>query len=785
MDNMPDTDINNDDTATINSEGLESGIDFNTNGLPKAPDSGIKEGTKIGNFSILRKLGVGGMGEVWLARQDAMDRNVAVKVLSPICTQDESFVKRFLKEARMSGKMEHPNIVAAYDAGFDNGFYYLAMSYVKGKDLKEKLKDQKTISEHEGLETIRKIASALKYAWDKFKILHRDIKPSNIMIDEDGEPKLMDMGISKMTGEDSSMTMTGMIVGTPHYISPEQAMADKSLDCRSDIYSLGASLYHILTGSPPYEATTAMGVLSKHITDPFPPPREKNPEISEKCSALLEIMMAKERHQRQTSWDEVLRDIDLVLAGEFPETALPSGELLNKKTAGKGQGKTAQGTGSRKPVVIAGVVAVVLVISASVIFLTVYKSAEKPGNKREPSAANAVPNVVSTPPVADVSVFPDTTENSDKVPDVPVAVPKVDNEAKEQWQIAADYARQAIKNSDNYDRAIANFSKIKQNFSGSKYELKADIEIGKLEQSKEKAVENLMNKLEVDAGKMIAAKKFDKAAELYREYSGKFENETEPDRSALAEKCMGAQKNFKQMLQDISNSIVNNRFEKANFFLKKASADDLEIFFPDEFKKIKSLLADFNKIEKSGDLGSSSIPQAKALFEGMAELKRNDYPKAVESFRNTGLLADSLIANTELIEKKTFELNAEKSLRDLVLEANLVPGKLLKYDLLDQLKERKLTKKQAELISKELKNYLKKYEKTRFVESKKEFIEILLASAKARLDKQMLLPENTENAIGNINSATNSALDLLLSGNTDKQGGDKKNKEAEKVEDKK
>ncbi len=151
------------------------------------------------------------------------------------------------------------------------------------------------------MKIVRDLADALKYAWNKFKIIHRDIKPANIMLDEDGYPKLMDMGISKSLSDDSSLTMTGTVMGSPHYISPEQGRAERNIDFRADLYSLGITLYQMVTGELPYNADTTMGVLSKHLMDDFPPPQDKNKDVSKYCSALLKIMMQKKPEERQPS----------------------------------------------------------------------------------------------------------------------------------------------------------------------------------------------------------------------------------------------------------------------------------------------------------------------------------------------------------------------------------------------------------------------------------------------------------------------------------------------------
>lgn len=294
------------------------------------PIPGIQKGLDIGGFQLKDKLGVGGMGEVWLAYHAAMDRHVALKILSPKFTSNKEFLDRFIKEAKHSGKLSHPNIVTAYHAGSENGIYYLAISYVDGKCLKDRIDSSEMIPEREALLIAKSIADALGYAWDEFRIVHRDIKPANIIIDKKGVTKILDLGISKSLDEDNSLTMTGTFVGTPYYMSPEQALGDKNIDFRADIYSLGATLYHMLTGTLPFDANTVMAIVSRHLRDPLPPAGERNPALSKQCCALLEVLMAKKREERQQSWLEVMKDIDLVLQGKYPKTPVPKNEEANR-----------------------------------------------------------------------------------------------------------------------------------------------------------------------------------------------------------------------------------------------------------------------------------------------------------------------------------------------------------------------------------------------------------------------------------------------------------------------
>jgi serine/threonine protein kinase len=289
----------------------------------QVPDDAIAPGVLIGDLRLERRLGKGGMGEVYLAHQLTMDRQVAVKILSPGMTRNHLFVQRFVHEALATARLEHPNIVTIHDAGAEEGCHYLTMEYVEGESLDARLKRLKTLPEDEGLKAARTVARALAFAWDRHNMLHRDIKPANIMRGTFGEIKLMDMGLAKSTA-DPSITATGIAMGTPLYMSPEQARGEQGLDCRSDMYSLGATIYHLVSGSPPYPGTNAVEIITRHALEPLPPITEHNPDVSEPCIHLLETLLAKKAQQRPTTWQAVIDDIELVLAGELPNTPRPN-----------------------------------------------------------------------------------------------------------------------------------------------------------------------------------------------------------------------------------------------------------------------------------------------------------------------------------------------------------------------------------------------------------------------------------------------------------------------------
>ncbi len=304
------------------------------------PAMSIGKGTEVGGFRIEKPLGQGAMGQVFLATQLSMDRRVALKILPQMIAQDDEMVDRFVNEVKTLAHIDHPNIVTAFEAGMKGGVYYLAMTYIDGEDLGARIKREGVIPEKEALKIIRKVAEALAYVWDEHRILHNDMKPDNIMIDRKGEVRIMDLGLSKKVFQCTGFTMTGVVAGTPNYMSPEQACSSRDIDFRSDQYALGATLYRLVTGSLAYKGSSVAELLAKKITDPIPAPREVNPEVSEACEHLLTVLMARDRKQRYKSWEAAISDIDRVLGGHMPLAKLPeAGEsaIMPLETSEPGQ----------------------------------------------------------------------------------------------------------------------------------------------------------------------------------------------------------------------------------------------------------------------------------------------------------------------------------------------------------------------------------------------------------------------------------------------------------------
>lgn len=265
-------------------------------------------GSQIGEFHLLRRLGRGGMAEVWLAEQVTLKRNVALKLLRPELMEDETYVKRFQTEAKAAAGLNHPNIVQVYTVGAEKGQHFIAQEYVHGQTLKALLKRRGPLDVNVALPIMRQVASALQTAAER-GIVHRDIKPENIMLTRKGEAKVADFGLAQLQGgERLNLTQEGMTMGTPLYMSPEQVSGGK-VDQRSDLYSFGVTCYHMLAGRPPFEGENAVSIAVKHLHEPPEPLTDVRPDLPPAVCHLVHKMMAKDPSDRYASAQALLTDV--------------------------------------------------------------------------------------------------------------------------------------------------------------------------------------------------------------------------------------------------------------------------------------------------------------------------------------------------------------------------------------------------------------------------------------------------------------------------------------------
>jgi serine/threonine-protein kinase len=278
---------------------------------------------EIPGYTIIDKLGKGSMGVVFKAKQISVNRIVAIKVLLDSLAQNKEFIRRFEREAQIAAKLSHNNVVNAIDAGEAGGRFFFVMEYVEGPTIKDYIDKNKIFEEKEAVRITMAVAEALKHAAQR-GLIHRDIKPENVILTKDGGVKLADLGLARLTGDEKwGLAEAGMAIGTPYYISPEQVRGQTDIDIRADIYSLGATLYHMVTGQVPYGGDTPSEVMRKHV-DPrveMVPPDHVNTNISSGLGMVIETMMAKNRENRYSNPDDLILDLKCLLQGDSPMIA--------------------------------------------------------------------------------------------------------------------------------------------------------------------------------------------------------------------------------------------------------------------------------------------------------------------------------------------------------------------------------------------------------------------------------------------------------------------------------
>ena len=263
-------------------------------------------GQAFGNYQLERELGQGGMGTVYLAQDSGLHRQVALKILRSDLGDDPSFAKKFLEEVEVTASLAHPNIIRVFTLGEQDGRLYLVMEHLDQPSLENRMENQAKVSERDVLEIGIGIASALQFAHEETGLIHRDIKPGNILFGRGNIPKLADFGLA--AGARSAQGQQDEIWGTPYYVSPERLLREPE-DIRSDIYSLGATLYHAIAGRPPFEAETAEEVAKRHISDRPPPLRSLCPEAQEQTVITLDKCLAKKTDNRWASYTELISQL--------------------------------------------------------------------------------------------------------------------------------------------------------------------------------------------------------------------------------------------------------------------------------------------------------------------------------------------------------------------------------------------------------------------------------------------------------------------------------------------
>jgi serine/threonine-protein kinase len=276
---------------------------------------------EIPGYELLEKLGEGAMGEVYKAKQLSMNRLVAIKLLKPRLAANAEFIERFQREAHLAAKFSSNNVVQAIDVGSAGPLHYFVMELVEGVTIKQELEKGKVYEEHEAVDLVLQVAQALQQAHRR-GLIHRDVKPANIVLTADGIAKLADLGMARDTSDQAlAMGEMGMAIGTPLYMAPEQIEGRVNVDSRADIYSLGATFYHMVTGQPPFPGKKAKEVYHAHLEQELTPPDHLNTRLSSGLGEVVECMMAKDSDRRYQTPADLIVDLECLLNGEPPRLA--------------------------------------------------------------------------------------------------------------------------------------------------------------------------------------------------------------------------------------------------------------------------------------------------------------------------------------------------------------------------------------------------------------------------------------------------------------------------------
>jgi serine/threonine protein kinase/formylglycine-generating enzyme required for sulfatase activity len=409
-------------------------------------------GQSLGEFELVELLGRGGMGAVYKAKQPALDRFVAVKVLPRRLAADASFIERFSREARDAAAVSHPNIIQVLTVGQDKGFQFIAMEFVEGESLAEVLKRDGALPADRALELFRQVAAALAKA-HAAGVVHRDIKPANILLTADGHAKLADFGLAKRTATDVTVTQTGAMMGTPLYFPPEAARSER-FDARSDLYSLGATFYHLLAGKPPFAGDNAMMLAVKHANDPVPPLKQAAPDAPAALCGIIHRLLQKKAENRFQTADELLVALNSLspsgsLSLRRPDSlslreragvrapgpgaaandtlSLPPGAphppLSQRERAGNARRERA-GTGTRPYILIGTAAAIVLVVVLVFALGPSGRVAQPPSAVVTPSPSTRTPIIEHpTPPIVPPAKKTEAPPKKEPTPEPPKPKP--------------------------------------------------------------------------------------------------------------------------------------------------------------------------------------------------------------------------------------------------------------------------------------------------------------------------------------------------------------------------
>lgn len=500
-------------------------------------------GRSLGDYKLIRAIAKGGMGQVFEADQTRLGRSVALKVLNANLADDPMFIQRFEREARAAAAINHPNIVHVYDFGQADGHAFLVMEFIDGEDLAKVIAQAGKMPLSDGLRIVGDVASALQEAYSR-GIIHRDIKPANILLTKKGVVKVSDLGLARRLDDDVELTATGAGIGTPHFMSPEQARDAHSVDHRADIYSLGITLLYLLTGKRPFDGKSSYSIVLAHSTEPLPSGLELGTELPANVETLIKHMAAKSPVDRYSNYSDLIADIRRVRRGEDP---LGPGErhtepLAVDSTMFNMPGKpAAKQPVQKKPFPVwkwaAGAGLVVAIVLLSAILALALQFGAKPtatsekGAKVSPSGAGAN----TLPPPADGGKKELSPDDMRALQDMmangkgwreglPSPLPPIRPMAEHPLRDApppvmvSEADAYATANPTNYRSIIARYLQIANTFNNMPAGIKARTAVEDWTKKRNTAADKLIAEIDVKVRQSIAAGKHQEGIELWRDF---------------------------------------------------------------------------------------------------------------------------------------------------------------------------------------------------------------------------------------------------------------------------
>ncbi len=555
---------------------------------------------EVTGFEIIEKLGEGGMASVWKARQVSLDRIVAIKVLSSQFASDTKDIERFQQEAQAAAKLKHPGIIQVYDANAENGIYFFIMEYVAGYTVGDWVRRRSVLSVADALTVAECVVDALDYAWNSAGIIHCDIKPDNVMIDSDGTVKVADLGLARTIGV-MAETVLDEVLGTPAYMSPEHVAGMADLDCRADIYALGAMLYHLITGKMLFQGSPEESVMDMQLQDCVPDAIDVNEEVDAPVCWLLERMLAKDRGMRHPDWESVRRDVQRVKNGHSPAAHLPDSVV---STMLRSQKRTLADFRRRLPtgeVHKSNTGAVVAAVSAALLLAIgggAYWFVSRNGDNGQP---------VRPPPTTT------TTTTTTTRPDVrpPDTGQKPDN--SEHRRLFEELRDWAVNHPLEIDKAIKSFEELAAKTQDSMYGELCAREAERLRSRRDKALATIMRVLRTQVRPLVEAGKLEEAAQVYENYAGLGFKQTREQRMATAaqlreraeelenkrkEDLLTAEQRREEMIARLVNELADSKVDKAAGSAREAASDSALAAYRDEFAGVAQLLGDARRTQQ-------------------------------------------------------------------------------------------------------------------------------------------------------------------------------------------